>query len=332
MKAITLTTAGTASALLLEEVAKPELINSNQVLLRIKAAGINPIDTKIRQSPERFPVQLPAILGCDGAGIIEETGSAVTDFQVGDEVYFCQPPFHNRQGSYAEFTVVEESLLAHKPKSLSFVEAAAVPLVLITAWESLYERARLSRGDTVLIHAGAGGVGHQAIQLARQKGAKVITTVSTMEKAIIAEAMGANKTIIYKEKDFVEEVKRWTKGEGVDLVLDTVGGELTKQSLACIKLYGDLVTILQVPADLDWGLARKKNIRICQELMLSPTLLNNDKAMARQGQILKKAQPLFDSEKLRIQVDKTFTLAEVAEAHCYLEEAHPAGKVVLTMD
>lgn len=316
-------------ALTLAEVAKPELSHDHQVLVRLKAAGINPIDTKIRQAPDRFPVQPAAILGCDGAGVIEAVGSGVQGFAVGDEVYYCQCGFNGRQGNYAEYAVVDECFLAHKPEKLSFVEAAAAPLVLITAWEALHDRARISAGQTVLVHGGAGGVGHIAIQLARIAGARVITTVSDATKAAFVRDLGADETILYKERDFVAATLAWSQNEGVDIVLDTVGGDLIEQSCNAVKLYGDLVTILQLPADANWGTARKRNLRLTQELMLSPTLLEDEAAKAHQGRILADCGALFDQHNLRPVVAKTFPLAEAAAAHSFLEQEHPLGKVVL---
>jgi NADPH2:quinone reductase len=166
MKAVYFNAGGSAEILYFGDIALSDHCNEDQVLVRIKAIGINPIDCKIRSNPERFPVTFPVIPGCDGAGIVEAVGAQVDNFKLGDEVYFSQPAFNNRQGTYAEYVKVDASLLALKPRSLSFEQAAAVPLVFITAWEALHDRARIAQDHIVLIHAGAGGVGHAAIQLA----------------------------------------------------------------------------------------------------------------------------------------------------------------------
>ncbi len=172
MKAILMTA---VDVLQLQQVPTPEISQPHQVLVALKAAGVNPIDTKIRKRGTFYPEQMPAILGCDGAGIVEAVGAAVQDFRPGDEVYFCSGGLGRAgTGNYAEYALIEADYLAHKPKSLSFAEAAAVPLVLITAWEALYDRARLQSGQSVLIHGGAGGVGHVAIQLAKLRGLKFI--------------------------------------------------------------------------------------------------------------------------------------------------------------
>jgi len=329
MKAIRIHKPGGTEVLQLDEIATPELQNGRQVLVRVKAAGINPIDTKIRAAADRFPISLPGILGCDGAGVVEAIGPEVNQFAVGDEVYWCQIPFHERQGNYAEYAVVDEYLLAPKPAEVDFAEAAAAPLVLITAWEALFDRVHIDEGSKVLIQAGAGGVGHVAIQLAKQAGARVITTVSNEEKADFVRALGADAVINYRQEDVTEAVMEWTGGVGVDVALDTVGGEVLSQCFPCMRLYGDVVTILQPDANTDWGVARKLNLRTSLELMLSPTMLEQVPDMAHQGGILRLCSHLMEEGKLRLHVARRFPLAEAAEAQDFLMSQAPIGKVVL---
>ena len=198
MKAIHMTAPGPAEDVLaVVEVTEPEIMTGSQIKVRLKAAGVNPIDTKLRSRGVFYPEALPAILGCDGAGIVTETGDAVTRFQPGDAVWFCHGGLGGAPGNYAEYTVLDESEAEAKPDALDFEEAAALPLVLITAWEALFDRAGLVEGQTVLIHAGAGGVGHMAIQLAKSVGAQVVTTVSTQEKAAFARQYVAPGIIIW---------------------------------------------------------------------------------------------------------------------------------------
>jgi len=332
MRAITIKNSGGPEALELVDLPQPQLVNAADILVRIHAAGINPIDTKIRQAMDRFPVQQPAILGCDGAGVVEAVGDAVTDFKPGDEVYYCQPGFNGRQGSYAGYAVVDQCLIARKPASLSFIEAAASPLVLITAWEALHDRAQVKQGDSVLVHAGAGGVGHVAIQLARLAGARVCTTVGNEDKAALARALGADEAILYKQDDVLTAVMAWTNDQGVDIALDTVGGKTLQGTFPLLRVYGDLVTLLQPDSGTDWSVARNRNQRIALEVMLTPILLSMTEAMQHQGNILENCANLFDQQQLKIMVAETFPLAEAAAAHRYLETEHPAGKVVLTLD
>ncbi|MDH3355006.1 MAG: alcohol dehydrogenase catalytic domain-containing protein, partial [Chromatiales bacterium] len=183
MKAILMQQPGEASSLVESEVNAPTLVEADQLLIKLEAAGVNPIDTKLRANGTYFPDQLPTILGCDGSGRVVEVGAEVKNFHVGDEVYYFYGGIGGaEQGNYAEYNVISEAYVAPKPSNLSFSEAAAVPLALITAWESLHHRTVVKKGESVLIHAGAGGVGHLAIQLAKIAGCRVITTVSSKEK------------------------------------------------------------------------------------------------------------------------------------------------------
>lgn len=214
MKAILMTACGGTDVLQLRNIEKPDLPSPRHVRVKLAAAGINPLDTKIRSKSVYFPDSLPAILGCDGAGVVEEIGSAVTRFKVGDEVYFNNGGLGGNQGDeagcYAEFTTLHEEYCAAKPDKLNILESAALPLVLITVWEALVERANLQSGQTILIHGAAGGVGHIAVQLAFHLGAHIIVSVSSDKKAGLAQGLGAEKSIRYKENDFVDKVNDWT--------------------------------------------------------------------------------------------------------------------------
>lgn len=329
MKAILMTTAGEANVLKIADIAEPQLSSPTDILVRLKAAGINPIDIKLRSRGTFHPHRLPSVLGCDGAGIVEAIGAAVTKFKVGDVVYFCNGGLGGHQGNYAELTTIDEKFAAHKPQSLSFEEAAAAPLVLLTAWEALYDRARLQANHHVLIHAGAGGVGHVAIQLANSKGAKVCTTVGSEAKARFVRDLGAELAIAYKQVDFVQAAMAWTKGKGVDIAFDTVGGKLIEQTFAAVSIYGDLVTILEPPADLSWKVARTRNLRFSFELMLTPMLMGDIDLQVQQAQILKECAELFDQGKLKIHVSEVFKLEDAAKAHQLLEAGSMTGKLVL---
>ena len=329
MKAVLMTAPGNPEVLQLREIANPLPLQNTELLVRLKAAGVNPIDTKLRKRGTFYPDKMPAILGCDGAGVVEAVGTAVKRFRVGDEVYFCNGGIGDRQGNYAEFTTVDERFVAAKPKSVSFIEAAAAPLVLITAWEALYERGRLSPGEKVLIHAGAGGVGHVAIQLAKLKGADVCTTISSQEKADFVKQLGADYTIHYQQNDFVKAVLDWTNGEGVDLGFDTVGGETFEKTFPAIRFYGDIVTILQPSEQTNWKIARQRNLRIGLELMLTPMLQGMVEAQEHHGEILTECAKWMDEGKLKICVNRTFGLEEVAKAHQLLEAGSMIGKLVV---
>ncbi|MDX8411522.1 MAG: zinc-dependent alcohol dehydrogenase family protein [Mariprofundaceae bacterium] len=332
MRAILMTATGDPEVLRLKDVQQPVIANSHDIRVRIRAAGVNPVDAKLRSRGSYDPDSLPAIPGCDGAGIVEETGSNVSRFRPGDEIYYCYGGIGLAPGSYAESIVLDERhAVAHKPVRASFLEAAAAPLVLITAWESLFDRARMHAGQKVLIHAGAGGVGHVAIQLAKHIGCDVATTVSDDAKADFVTTLGADHVIRYRDEDVTRSVLDWTDGEGVDIAFDTVGGETFEQCFAAVRPYGDVVSILQPNADTDWKLARMKNLRISLELMLSPQHLDWPDALAHHSEILEKCNALFDSNELSINVAKTLPLEQAAEAHRRIEAGGMIGKLALTV-
>lgn len=331
MKAILMTEPGQVDVLSFEDILEPGIERPTQIKVRLHAAGINPIDTKLRSRGVFFPDALPAVLGCDGAGEVVEVGAQVTDFAPGDAVWFCHGGLGREPGNYAEYTVIEASEAARKPESLSFEEAAAAPLVLLTAWEALHDRAHLQAGQDVLIHAGAGGVGHVAIQLAALVGARVLTTVGDAEKAEFVLNHGASHAIPYHEEDFVEAVNAITHGKGADVVLDTVGGETFRHSIDATAHYGDLVTLLEPEDDVIWKEARTRNLRIGFELMLTPMLRDLPQARAHQVEILEQCGRLFDEGQLRVHVAETLPLAEAARGHALVEEGHTLGKLVLVM-
>ena len=333
MKAMLMTAPGGPEVLQITELPRPELPSPAHLLVRLKAAGVNPIDTKLRKNGTYFPDSLPTVLGCDGAGVVESVGNAVTRFKPGDEVYFFNGGIGSEQGNYAEYSAVHEDCAAAKPKNLSMIEAAAVPLVLITAWEALHDRAQLKAGQTVLIHAAAGGVGHVAVQLAREMGVRVAATVSSEEKAAWVKELGAEKIIRYTQEDFAQAALAWTDGQGVDAVLDTVGGETFCRSFAAIRIYGKIVTLVQPECSAaQVKVARSRCQSIHYELMLAPAYFGLPQARIAQTRILEAGKKLFEEGKLKIEVSKTFPLAQAAEAHRLIEAGHTAGKIVLTTD
>ncbi|HSD96835.1 MAG TPA: zinc-binding dehydrogenase, partial [Sulfuricaulis sp.] len=244
MKAIVMTAPGGPEVLKLQELPDPVLNHDTDILVRVKAAGVNPVDTKMRAKPTVYPAPLPPVLGCDGAGVVEAVGKAVRDFKPGDQVFYCQAPHHDRFGSYAQYALVDQRLVAKKPKRLSFAEAAAAPLVLITAWEALHDRVDIKSWHKLLVHAGAGGVGHIAIQLARIAGAEACATVGSADKAEFARSFGATRSVNYNEENFVSAVLDWTGGQGVDIAFDTVGGKTLAETFSAVRYYGDVVTLL----------------------------------------------------------------------------------------
>jgi NADPH2:quinone reductase len=337
MKAILATAPGGIEVLQLRDVPKPELPSPHHLHVKLAAAGVNPVDTKLRAKPTYHPDKLPAILGCDGAGVVEAVGDQVTRFKVGDEVYFCNGGIGNNlggeTGNYAEYTTLHEEYCATKPANLSLQDSAALPLVLITAWESLVERAELRTGQTILIHAAAGGVGHIALQLAHHLGARVAVTVSDERKAELARSLGADRIIDYREQDFVQETLDWTDGKGADVVFDTVGGETYIRSLNAARIGGHVVSVLATPlSQADVQLARLRNLTLGFELMLTPQALNLHDERVRQRRILEEGAALVEAGQLRVHVSHRFPLELAAEAHRLIEAGHTTGKIVLTMN
>ncbi len=333
MKAILMNAAGTADTLQLQEIAKPELPTPYHLRIKLAAAGVNPVDTKLRAKPAYHPDKLPSILGCDGAGVVEEAGSAVTRFKVGDKVYFCNGGLGDEPGNYAEFTTIHEQYCAAAPSGIPLRDAAALPLVCLTAWEALFERVNLQAGETILIHAAAGGVGHIALQLAHHKGARIAVTASSNKKIGLARGLGAEKFINYKEQDFVQETLDWTDGKGADVVFDTVGGDTFLRSLNAARIGGKVVSILASPlAAADVQLARLRNLSLSYELMLTPQVLNLHEERIRQRKILEQCAKMVEASELGVLVSHHLPLEQAAEAHRLIEAGGMTGKIVLTME
>ena len=316
-----------------EEITTAEMTTPSEVKIKIKAAGVNPIDTKVRRNGGFYSDEKPEfILGCDGAGEVVEVGGGVKDFQVGDAVWFCHGGLGREQGNYAEYTVVDHRWLVLKPKNISFIEAAAMPLALITAWNALFEKGGLTEGQTVLIHAGAGGVGHLAIQLAKLKGAKVITTISSDAKSDFVKALGADEVINYRQADVVSEVSRLTNQEGCDLVIDTVGGaDIFKESVLATRYFGRLITLLD-PTNADMSVARMKNLLVGFELMLTPMLKDLESERKKQIDILKQCAIWVEQGVLKVHVSTVFLLEQAVLAHAKIEEGKTMGKIVLAVE
>jgi NADPH2:quinone reductase len=329
MKAIIATAAGGPEVLQLTETDMPALPGPEFMRVKLHAAGLNPVDFKMRKRCGLGGQ--PYIPGCDGAGVVESVGSAVTRFRPGDAVYFCNGGIGTAEpGNYAEYTVAHQDVAAHIPSGWSLEQAAGLPLAWITAWESLRDRARLAAGQTVLIHAGAGGVGHLAIQLAASLGARVAVTVSGAEKTEFCRRLGAELCIEYRQQDFVQATLDWTQGRGADVVFDTVGGDTFCRSFGAACVYGQVVTLLEPVCDAEAiKIAKLRNLSLSYELMLTPMILAMPQARAAQGQMLRQATELANAGKLEIQISRTFPLAQAAQAHRLLEQGHIQGKLVL---
>ena len=309
-----------------EEVEKP-VAGARQVLVAVKASAVNPLDLKIRAGKAAHAEpRLPAILGIDMAGVVEAVGEGVSEFSVGDTVYGMTGGIAGIPGSLAEYQVVDARLLALKPRCLSFREAAAMPLGFITAWEGLVDRAQVGPGKTVLVHGGAGGVGHLAVQLALAKGATVYATVRPEQNGLI-ESYGA-VPIDYTSMTAAEYVQRYTGGRGFDIVFDTLGGETLNASFLLAKRYtGHVVSIL------GWGMHALaplsfRGASYSGVFTLYPLI--SGEGREHQGHILREAAALVAAGRLRPMVDTVgYGLGTVEAAYEALQEGKAAGKIVV---
>lgn len=331
MRAVLMTAVGGPEVLKLAEIPEPEVESGHDVRVQLRAAGINPVDYKLR-SGGTISGTLPAILGWDGAGVVDRIGPEVTRFRPGDEVYFCDGGFGPTPGTYQGAKVLDEAYVARKPRRLSFVEAAAAPLVTITAWEALVERAQVAEGQRVLVQAGAGGVGHMSVQIARIAGARVATTVSGEEKSALAAALGAELLIDYCREDVGEKLRAWTGMDGADVVHDTVGGNTFTACFSLVRPYGDLVSNVESPWENEAiEEMHNRNLRVSFTWMPAPSVFGWREHRERQRTILERAGNRFDSGDLRVQVGATFPLERAADAHRALEAGKVVGKAVLTI-
>ena len=309
-----------------KELAIPEP-GAGQVLVRIHASGVNPLDIKIRAGAGgHAKVTFPAILGLDLAGVVEAVGAKVTKFKAGDEVYGMAGGVGGRQGTLATHMAAEADLLALKPRNLSMRESAALPLVFITAWEGLVDHAGVHSGQKVLVHAGAGGVGHVAVQIARAFGAQVFATVSN-DKRKIVEEYGATP-IDYKAESTEAYVARHTGSEGFDIVYDTVGGATLDDSFLAAKTYtGHVVSCL------GWGTHKLASLSFRAAtysgvFTLLPMLTG--KGMAHHGEILEQATKLAEAGKLKPLLSaERFSWETVEQAHVAVGSGYTVGKVVV---
>jgi NADPH2:quinone reductase len=298
-----------------------------QVLVKICASGINPLDTKIRAGEAAHAKQpLPAVLGLDMAGIVDSVGPGVTTFHPGDEVFGMVGGVGGLQGTLAEFIVADARLLAPKPRALTMRQAAALPLVTITAWEGLVDRAAVHSGQTVLVHAGAGGVGYAAVQIALAHGAKVFATVSVDKRAIV-EGLGA--TAIERQTPVEEYVAKYTAGEGFDIVYDTLGGAVLDASFVAVRRYtGHVVSCLgwgaHSLAPLSFRAATYSGV-----FTLLPLLTGRQRA--NHGRLLHEASTLAEQNQLKpLLTEQRFGRNEIAAAFDLVARGSK-GKVVIEL-
>lgn len=312
MKAVVIENYGSKDELKEMEVPNP-VPTAHQVVVEVKATSINPIDWKLREGylQQMMPWQFPIILGWDVAGVITEVGSEVTDWKVGDEVF--ARPDTTRFGTYAEYTLVDDHLLARKPASISWEEAAAVPLAGLTAYQALFTHGNMKKGEKVLIHAGAGGVGIYAIQLAKQAGAYVITTASERNHELL-KSLGADEVIDYHNTKFEQVLS------DIDVVFDTMGGDIQRNSFKVIKKHTG--RIISIVSNFDEELVKEYDV-VAKNIWLDPN-----------GEQLQEMADLLEQKKIKSVVGATFPFSQqgIYDAHALSESHHAVGKIVVVMN
>jgi alcohol dehydrogenase len=313
MKAIQIKKYGSNDVVEVNETASAPSLSSGKILVNIKASGVNPVDWKIREGymQQIMPLQFPSTLGMDFSGVVKQVEEdAHSDFKQGDEVYGQASIFSGGSGAFAELALASKDSIAHKPKTLNYLEAAALPLVGVSAWQALVEHIRLSKDKKVLVQGGAGGIGSIAIQLAKHLGAFVATTVSTDDKQFVQE-LGADQVIDYKTENFEDIVHDY------DAVFDTVSGDTYKRSFKVLKKgSGMIVSTLEQP-----------NSELMNQYGIKAVFLFSQVNRQR----LTRLAEWIDQNNIRVNIDKTFSLDEAAKALDYQKEGHPKGKLVLTI-
>lgn len=298
-----------------------------QILVEVRATSVNPVDTKVRRGGGAARA-MPIILGYDTSGIVRACGLDVNRWQDGDAVFGCPNLFG--PGANAEYALLDARAAAKKPATVDDATAACLPLVGLTAWEALHDRARIQAGQTVLIHAGAGGVGHLAIQLARLHGCRVLTTAGRPESiAFCRDTLGADEVIDYTKEDFAARARELTKGRGVDVVLDAVGDETFRRSIECVAPGGQLVTILASTPGDRVPLLLYRSITVHYEFM--GARVAHDYYPHHQKTILTSIAELVDGGLLRPHVSARFPLDRLADAHRQIETGRTIGKIAVTI-
>ena len=325
MKAMIIRESGDPSVFEAADIPVPR-IGPGQVLVRVAATSVNPVDWKFRKFAPPLSPDMPAVLQGDVAGVVEEVGADVSGFAVGEEVYGCAGGVKGTGGALAEFMACDADFLAPKPINLSMAQAAALPLVCLTAWEGLVDGADVRPGQTVLVHGGAGGVGHVAIQIAIARGAEVYATVSGPEKAATVSELGATP-INYRESSVEEYVAAHTSGDGFDIVYDTIGGDNIPNSWAAAKLKGTVISC-QNNSTHDLTPVHMKGLLHVGVMMLIPLL--HGTGAAAHGRIMREITALAESGQMRPLIDgEPYAFEDVAAAHARLESGQAMGKVVV---
>lgn len=327
MKAMIVQKPGPAESFQLVDIERPSL-RSGHLLVEVKATSVNPIDMKVRSRELPFSPVFPAILHGDFAGIVSEVGEGVTKFKPGDRVYGCGGGVKGTTGgALGEYMLVDADLTSPMPANLKFEEAAALPLVSITAWEALFDKMKVKSGDTLLVHGGVGGVGHIAAQLGNAFGAVVHTTVSSDEDAILSRRFGSHHPINYRTQTATEYREQYTNGRGFDWIFDTVGGANLQNSFEAAKLNG-VIACIATGGTHELSKMYVKGISLLSVLMLIPLMTGEGRA--HYGQILFEVKKLVEAGKVRPYLHaEVFDWKDISKGHALLESGKYQGKIVV---
>jgi NADPH:quinone reductase-like Zn-dependent oxidoreductase len=312
MKSVQIKRYGGSDVVELNDTASVPSVSVGKILVDVKASGVNPADWKVREGyfQQMAPLQFPSNLGFDFSGTVKQLGEDVpSDFEQGDEVYGQTPVLSGGSGAFAELVLVDKDSITHKPKTLTHIEAAALPTVGVSSWQALVENIGLSKGQKILIHGGAGGIGSIAIQLAKHNGAYVSTTVNVNDKQFVQE-LGADQIIDYNSQKFEDLLHDY------DAVFDTIGGDTYKRSFKVLKKGGIIISTLEQP-----------NSELMQQYGVKATFQFTQVNRKR----LTKLAQWVDQNNIKINVDRTFSLDEAGKALDYQKDVHPRGKVVITI-
>jgi len=311
MKSAQIKRYGGSEVVEINQSAPEPIVSAGKVLVIVKAAGVNPADWKISEgyNQQMIQMQFPSTLEMDFSGVVKQIGEGVSSIRQGDEVYGQAAVFTGGSVAFAEMALANGDSIAHKPKSLSHVEAAALPLVGVSAWQALVENIELSKDRKILIHGGAGGIGSISIQLAKYLGAEVATTVDTKDRQFVQE-LGANQVVDYKTQNFEDILHDY------DAVLDTVGGEMYRRSFKVLKKGGMIVSMLEQPNS---ELMNHYGVKAIFEF----TQVNRER--------LTKLAQWVDQNNINIHVDKTFSVDEAGKALDYQKDIHPRDKEISTI-
>jgi NADPH2:quinone reductase len=313
MRAMVLPRFGGSELFEMHELERPDP-DCGEVLVRVVASAVNPVDAKLRANGAWAKLDPPVILGYDVAGVVEEVGPGVNDFRAGEEVYYTPEIFCNPHGSYAEYNVVSAAIVARKPSGLSFIQASAIPLAGGTAWEAVIRRLAVRPGETILIHGAAGGVGSFAVQFAKAAGARVLASASAENQDLLRQ-LGADVTIDYRRDDAAEITLRETYGLGADAAFDIEGVDIVARCFPAVRPFGRIACILPPRGDL--SALYQKNITL------------HGTFLTRERRRLEEMRPLFERNQVRPVIDTVLPLQDVGKAHDRLDSHHGRGKIVL---